>query len=75
MENEGDVTLETHFAEAYQDLELEVSDFDIIFVFPWPNDAPLIASLFDRYASSGGLLLTFNDFSGLKIDRKSFAGS
>ncbi|MDB4756852.1 hypothetical protein OAG56_05715 [Mariniblastus sp.] len=75
MENEGDVTLETHFAEAYQDLELEVSDFDIIFVFPWPNDAPLIANLFDRYASSGGLLLTFNDFSGLKIDRKSFAGS
>lgn len=70
MENDGDLTLEMHFEEGYSELDRDVSDFDIIFVFPWPNDAPLLARIFDRYASSGALLLTYNDASGLKIERK-----
>ena len=71
MENDGDLTLECHFDDAYPELGLEVGDFDIIFVFPWPNEAPLLARIFDRFASDGALLLTYNDFSGLDIKRKS----
>lgn len=69
-ENDGDITLETHFDDAYRDLAKDISDFDLIFVFPWPNDAPLLSRIFDRYASFGSILLTYNDFSGLKVERK-----
>ena len=70
MDNEGDLTLECHFDDAYQDLGLDVSDFDLIFVFPWPNEAPLLSRIFDRFAATGAMLMTFNDFSGLKVERK-----
>ncbi|MEE2642875.1 MAG: hypothetical protein VX768_19765 [Planctomycetota bacterium] len=70
MATDGDLTLEQHFDDAYEELGLDVSDFDIIFVFPWPNEAPLLCNIFDRFASSGALLMIFNDASGLAIHRK-----
>lgn len=70
MDNEGDLTLECHSDDAYSDMGMGIDDFDIIFVFPWPNEAPLLASIFDRFAASGALLLTYNDFSGLSVKRK-----
>ena len=70
IDNDGDLTLECHFDDAYQAMGLEVSDFDVIFVFPWPTEAALLANIFDRFASSGALLLIYNDFSGLNIQRK-----
>lgn len=70
MDNEGDLTLECHFDDAYAEIGLEVADFDLIFVFPWPNEAPLLSSIFDRFASTGAMLMTFNDFSGLRVERK-----
>lgn len=70
MENEGDLTLEPHFDDAYQDLGMAIDDFDLIFVFPWPNEAPLLLKIFNRFAADGAMLLTYNDFSGLTVERK-----
>ena len=70
LENDGDLTLEPHYDDAYQEIGKDVADFDLIFVFPWPNEAPLLAKIFQRFAADGALLMTFNDFSGLKVERK-----
>lgn len=69
LDNDGDLTLECYAEDAYGDLGLSIDDFDVIFVFPWPNEAKLLGDIFDRFGASGSLLLTYNDFSGL--DRKS----
>lgn len=71
MENDGDLTLECHSDDAYGDLQMDIADFDVVFIFPWPNESALVARLFDRFAASGALLLTYNDTSGLTIARKS----
>jgi hypothetical protein len=70
LENDGDLTLESHYDDAYQEIGKEVADFDVTFVFPWPNEAPLLANIFQRFGADGALLMTFNDFSGLKVERK-----
>ena len=56
--------------DAYSQLEQDVDDFDVIFAFPWPSDEPLVASLFARFASTGALLLTYDQSNGCRLRRK-----
>jgi len=56
--------------DAYDELGLEVSDFDIIFAYPWPGEEEVIYSLFARYAATGALLLTYHGIQGVRIQRK-----
>ncbi len=70
MDLEGGLKLHTEADEAYEDLGLDVRDFDIVFTYPWPDDEPLIARLFARYASRGALLLTYHDSKPMRLRRK-----
>jgi hypothetical protein len=56
--------------QAYDELGLEVSDFDIIFAYPWPGEEEVIYSLFSRYAATGALLLTYHGIQGIRVQRK-----
>jgi hypothetical protein len=67
---DGGLLLDTQTDCTYDDLGLEIRDFDIIFTYPWPNDEPLIARLFFRYASRGSLLLTYHDSKPMRLRRK-----
>jgi len=49
---------------------LEPDAFDVIFAYPGPDDDPVIADLFRRFASSGALLLTYHGREGLRLRRK-----
>ena len=51
-------------------LGLEVRDFDLIFAYPWPNDEELTASLFERFAAPGALLLTYDETDAVRLRRK-----
>lgn len=62
MVTEADTTYET--------LDQEVSDFAVVFAFPWPAEAKLIAQLFERYARCGALLLTYHHNGSVRLQRK-----
>ncbi len=66
----GDIKLEPISDDAYDRLGWEIEDFDIIFCFPWPSDVELIERIFDRYASTGALLVTYRERKQLSLHRK-----
>lgn len=67
---EGELTLDTQSDDAYDQLELDICDFDIIFAYPWPNDAKLTAAIFNKFASSGALLVTYHGNDSIRLQRK-----
>ncbi|MCA9249264.1 MAG: hypothetical protein KDA42_19215, partial [Planctomycetales bacterium] len=60
----------TDHSSGYDELGLEVDDFDIVFAYPWPNEEHVLESLFERYAADGALLLTYNQYDSVRLQRK-----
>ena len=69
-ENEGQISMVFHADDAYEQLGRKIEDFDVVFSFPWPTDADLTAEIFERFASNGALLLTFDEGEGYRVRRK-----
>lgn len=69
-ENDGSISMVTEAVDAYSELGLEIDEFDIVFCFPWPTDETLTAEIFDRCASTGALLLTYDEMNGFSLRRK-----
>jgi hypothetical protein len=67
---QGDLMLDPHTDNTYDEIGMEVCDFDLIFAYPWPKDAKLTGSLFDKFASSDALLLTYNGLESVRLQRK-----
>jgi hypothetical protein len=55
---------------AYDDLDLEPNDFDLIFAYPWPGEEQIIFDLFADHAATGALLLTYHGIEGVRLQRK-----
>jgi len=55
---------------AYEDLGLEPSDMDVVFVYPWPDEEAVTAELFNRYAGTGAVLATYHGGSDFRLRRK-----
>ena len=62
--------IETGGADGYEELGLDPSDFDVFFSYPWPGEEQMIRELFDHYAATGALLITYHGLEGLRIHRK-----
>lgn len=69
-DEEGALSLETSADDAYEQLGVEVADFDLLFVYPWPSDEPLTLKLFENYAADGALLLTYDESHEARLYRK-----
>ncbi len=67
---QGDLMLDPHTDDTYEEIGMDVCDFDLIFAYPWPKDAKLTGSLFDKFASSDALLLTYNGLESVRLQRK-----
>ncbi len=67
---QGSLSLDTSIDDAYEELGYELGDFDLVFVFPWPDDEELCLKLFKRHASQGALLLTYDQTQGTRLYRK-----
>ena len=62
--------LDTSTPAAYDDLELDIDDFDLVFAYPWPGEQEVVFELFDSYAARGACLLTNHGMEGLRLHRK-----
>ena len=56
--------------DAYQEIGLELNDFDLIFAFPWPGEAEFFEALFLECAATGACLLTYRGREGMHLTRK-----
>ncbi|MBN9120614.1 MAG: class I SAM-dependent methyltransferase [Planctomycetes bacterium] len=55
---------------AYDDLDLEVRDLDVVFAYPWPDEEVVVCDLFDRYAGVGAILATYHGSGEFRLKRK-----
>ena len=56
--------------DPYDQMDLEIDDFDVIFAYPWPGEEHVIERLFERFASDGALLMTYNGTEGVRLFRR-----
>ncbi len=54
----------------YEELDLGPEDFDLFFAYPWPGEDDLFRDIFDKFAASGALLMTYHGLDDLKLRRK-----
>lgn len=60
--------------DPYEQMDLQIDDFDIVFVYPWPGEERVVECLFDRFAAAGSLLMTYNGAAeGIRLFRKQTA--
>jgi hypothetical protein len=62
--------LATEADDAYSELGLDLDDFDLVFAYPWPGEECLIEDLFEKYAAEEALLLTYNQYNSVHLQRK-----
>jgi hypothetical protein len=67
---EGISFLVTESDHAYDELGLEPADSDIVFAYPWPGEEEAIASIFERHAAPGALLLTYHNDQRVRLQRQ-----
>ncbi len=67
----ADADFRTSFDDepAYDEMDMELRDFDIVFVYPWPNERALHRDIMRQCGGSHSLLITFDVREGLSIER------
>ncbi|MEX1024838.1 MAG: hypothetical protein WD226_07130 [Planctomycetota bacterium] len=63
----ADVHTPTGGAYGFEELGLELADFDLVFAFPWPGEEDWLFELMRRYARPGALLLTYGATEGFQV--------
>lgn len=56
--------------DAYDELQADLDDFEIVFAYPWPTEEALYCDLFARGADHGAVLLTYSRTEGMRSYRK-----
>jgi len=59
----------TEGGSGYDDLGLELDDFDLVFAYPWPGDEEWLEELMRRHARPDALLLTYDAQDGYRSRR------
>ena len=62
--------VETHEGEVYDEIGLEMDDFDLFFAFPWPGEEHFFEAAFEAGAAVNALLLTYRGRDGMHLVRK-----
>ena len=65
--------LDTSVGPAYEDLDLDVDEIDLVFAYPWPGEEHAVTSCFEDHAAQGALLLTWHGVEGMRLVRKAAA--
>ena len=70
MAYDGELVLHPDPDNAYAELGYAINDFDLIFAYPWPNDAEVTFEIFERCAAKGALILVYYDDDAIALFRK-----
>jgi hypothetical protein len=67
---EGFSWLATEGSDGEDELGLAPDDFDLIFVYPWPDEVELTERLFERFAGPAAVLLCYQGGEEFRLRRK-----
>src|SRR5262249_33762850 len=70
LEGRGCAWLSATARSGYEPLGLALRDFDLVSASPWPDEAGLVAELFEGHARPGALLLTYHVDGQLQLRQK-----
>jgi len=56
--------------DAYDRLERDLDEFDVVFAYPWPEEEKLYRKLFLRHAAEGAVLVVYGQLDGVRALRK-----
>ena len=65
----GDYLTPTNGSYAFDELGLELSDFDLVFAYPWPGDEDWLGELIRRHARADTILLTYDASEGFQVSQ------
>lgn len=54
---------------AYEDLDMELRDFDLVYAFPWPDEHGIYRSIMRRHANRNALYMRYDAREGLSLTR------
>jgi hypothetical protein len=52
---------------AYDAMDVKLDEFDLVYAYPWPDEAEMIAELFESHARTGARLLTYHPDGELRL--------
>lgn len=59
-----------HHEDAYDQMDLAIDDFEVVFAYPWPGEEEQYCDVFDQYADFDALLLTYSRTEVITAYRK-----
>jgi len=63
----GDFLTPTDGADAFEELGLVLSDFDLVFAYVWPDEGDWMEELIQRHARADAILLTYDAREGFRV--------
>lgn len=60
----------THEGDVYEEIGLDLDDFDLFFAFPWPGEHHFFEAVFESGAAVNSLLLSYRGRNGMHLVRK-----
>lgn len=70
IQGDGSFMQRTIRDETFERWDGEMSEFDALFVYPWPDDEDMIESIFEEFAAEGAVLLTYRATKEVYLHRK-----
>lgn len=61
---------EVDIPAAYDLLDLEICDFDIIYAYPWPDEHGLFHSIFQQFSRPGATFITYDAREEIQIETR-----
>lgn len=62
--------VETHEDDVFDEIGLDLDEFDLFFAFPWPGEHQFFEAVFEAGAADNALLLTYRGRDGMHLLRK-----
>ncbi len=66
---DADTLTVTEGRDAWEDLALAMDDFDVVSVYPWPDQTAWLVDLVRRHAAPHAVLLTYSGRDGYRVRR------
>ena len=60
----------TEEGDVYEEIGMELDEFDLFFAFPWPGEHPFFEAVFQAGAADHALLLSYRGRNGMHLLRK-----
>src|SRR5262249_55402470 len=54
----------------YDEMDMELRDFDLIYAYPWPDEEPLFFDIMKQCANKNAMLITYHVREGIKLTRR-----